>query len=109
MQYFADSDLRTMTRSTATEKVQLLFYLVTGVFAQSVSSFGAMRFTIQSNRRVDAVEHVLTYSGTVPQVPYNQQLGTAFRLRKTNGRDSTGKTVFRHGGIESETERGALS
>lgn len=34
-----------------------------------------------------AVEHVLTYSGTVPQVPYNQQLGRLFRRMRTDERD----------------------
>jgi hypothetical protein len=36
-----------------------------------------------------AVEHVLAYSGALPQVPYNQQLESAARGTRTGRCDST--------------------
>jgi len=72
MQYFAVS--------TAALKSKLLFYLVTEVFAQSVSGFRWVEIcdTVREESRLEleyAVEHVLAYSGAVAQVPYNQHLG----------------------------------
>jgi hypothetical protein len=80
-------------------KSKLLFYLVTEVFAQSLSGFGQDaiwdRVEEASSRATRyAVEHVLAYSGAVPQVPYNQQLGLASGGRFPDGHDSTRETVL---------------
>ena len=67
MQYFALKKI-VPTRS------QLLFYLVTSVFAQSLSGFDQYGICDNLRRSLYAVEHVLTYSAAVMQVPYNQHL-----------------------------------
>jgi hypothetical protein len=96
MQYFAETN--------PALKDELLFYLVTEVFAQCLSSFDSSRIYDRVEDEGYAVEHVLTYSGTVLQVPYNQQLGPLSPLMPTDGRNSTGKTVLEHGGTERKTE-----
>jgi len=70
MQYFGNESTE--------RKTQLLFYLVTRVFAQSYSSLTGAEFKVKSRKAGGyAVEHVLAYPGAVPQVPYNQHLGLA--------------------------------
>ena len=68
MQYFASPNLGAET--------ELLFYLVTEVFAQSLSRFRQDEICDRvEDGDGDAVEHVLAYSGAATQVPYNQHLG----------------------------------
>jgi hypothetical protein len=92
MQYFGNE--------SAELKTQLLFYLVTRVFAQSHSSLNGAEFKVKSRKAGSyAVEHVLAYLGAVPQVPYNQHLALGLRGLHFEGHG------FKHGGTEREARR----
>ena len=65
--------------------------MVTDVFAQLLSGFGWEQICDRVEEERYAVEHVPTYSGALPQVPYNQQLGQLFRLMPTDGSNSKEK------------------
>ena len=70
---------------------KLLFYLVTRQFAQPLSPFDSDELCDRVYRRGGyAVEHVLTYSGAVPQVPYNQHLGLPLAGMLLREQDSQG-------------------
>jgi hypothetical protein len=81
-----------------TLKVKLLFYLVTDGFAQRVN-VSHTTFCVTLGREVlDPVEQVPKYSGTLPEVPYNQHLPLPFAndlwltgtITKENGLDDGG-------------------
>jgi len=63
-------------------------------------------FAIQSKNNGYAVEHVLAYSGALPQVPYNQQLGPAAERCGPEGRFQ-GYGSLGNGGSERQPERDA--
>jgi hypothetical protein len=94
MQYFAGPNRGTKTK--------LLFYLVTEVFAQSLSRFSRDEICDRvEDGEGDAVEHVLAYSGAIPQVPYNQHLGLGSD-RRYQRRAIRRVRFSRHGGAERE-------
>jgi hypothetical protein len=56
-------------------------------------------FAVESRLWGDAVEHVLTYSGALLKVPYNQQLAGSFGIPiQSIGSFPQENRLFRHGG-----------